>query len=346
MNHCCLNEEKHRIHFSTLLIACLAVLFLSALLILFQGETPWEKIWEGALLRIQGESNGWNPLLDERIPRLIVLISTGASLAVSGVVMQSLFHNPLASPSVLGISAGGCLSVIFIFILDLKMAFPYALPLAAFFGCFMTLCLVYGLSRCQTGKPLTNLILTGIAISSLLLAIQGVLLYALRDRWQLIQTITEWEAGSTIDRSWQHVHMQLPLTLVGLWGCWNYREELNILALGDEEALNLGVDVKRVRWHLFLCIALLTGGALAAVGMIAFFGLVLPHILRRLSGPSHFVLIPLCIVAGGAVLTLFDFFLRFFELHQISIGNLSAIIGGIFFLLLLFRPQQNLAYYI
>lgn len=242
------------------LTGCLILLTLGSAFTLMSGETPWKTVWEGVLLRLQGKSELWNPLLDERLPRLIVLLCTGASLAVSGAVMQSMFHNPLASPSVLGISSGRCLSVIIIFILNLRFSHPYALPLAAFMGCFATLCLVYNLSRWQEGKQLTNLILTGIAISTLLIAIQGLLLYALRDRWQLIQTITEWEAGSTIDRSWQHVHMQLPLTLVGLWGCWMYREELNILALGEEEAKNLGVDVQRVRWRLFLCISLLTGG--------------------------------------------------------------------------------------
>lgn len=332
------------LRFYSLLMGCFFLLIVGSLLTLINGETPWDKVREGFLLRMQGQSKAWNPLLDERLPRLIVLICTGAALASSGAVMQSMFHNPLASPSVLGISSGGCLSVVLVFIFDLRFTYPYALPLAAFIGCFLTLCLVYGLSRWQEGRHLTNLILTGIAISTLLIAIQGLLLYALRDRWQLIQTITEWEAGSTIDRSWQHVHMQLPLTLVGLWGCWRYREELNILALGEEEAANLGVDVKLVRWRLFLCISLLTGGALAAVGMIAFFGLVLPHIIRRLQGPDHFALMPLCMVGGAAILTLLDFCLRFFALHDVSIGNLSAIIGGLFFLFLLFKPHQNAVY--
>lgn len=322
----------------------LLFLVLGSVFTLCYGDTPLDKIWEGILLRMDGGSNLWNPLLDERLPRLIVLICTGASLAVSGAIMQSLFHNPLASPSVLGISSGGCLSVILVFIFDLRSNYPYALPLAAFVGCFLTLCIVYSLSRWQEGKTLTNLILTGIAVSTLLLAIQGLILYALRDRWQLIQTITEWEAGSTIDRSWQHVHMQLPLTLVGIAGCWVYREELNLLALGEEEAKNLGVDVQQVRWRLFLCISLLTGGAIAAVGMIAFFGLVLPHIVRRLQGPNHLTLIPSCLIGGAATLTCIDSCLRYFSLHEVSIGNLSAIIGGLFFLFLLFKPNRSLAY--
>ncbi len=321
--------------FCSYLFLSLLLLLASALFTISSGETPWSTVWQGALLRLHENSSDWNPLLDERLPRLLVLICTGASLAVSGAVMQSLFHNPLASPSILGISSGGCLAVVLVFIFNLRFSHPYALPLAAFLGCLLTLCIVYAIARYQEGAHLTNLILT---------AVQSLFLYAMRDHWQLIQTITEWEAGSTTDRGWQHVHMQLPLTLVGLWGCCNYRQEMNILALGEEEATNLGVDVKRVRWRLFLCISLLTGGALAAVGMIAFFGLVLPHVIRRLQGPDHLTLIPLCIVAGAAILTSIDVSLRFFDLHAISIGNFSAIIGGSCFLILLFRSQRRLAF--
>lgn len=318
---------------------CIALLFVASAATLISGETPWNKVWAGMMERLWGHGEGWNPLIDERLPRLIVLVCSGASLAVSGAVVQSLFHNPLASPSVLGISSGGCLFAIFAILLEWRYAHPYAVPLAAFLGCCLTLCLVYALSRAQAGRPLVNLILTGIAISTLIGALQGILLYSLRDQWQLIQTITEWEAGSTVDRSWQHVHMQLPLTLVGLWGCWRYRKELNILALGEEEAANLGVDVFRVRWHLFLCVSLLTGGALAAIGLIAFFGLILPHIVRRLYGPDHLILIPQCILFGAMTLTLLDVVLRQFHWSHLSIGNVSAVIGGLFFVFLLFRSS-------
>lgn len=313
-----------------------------ALLTLMQGETPLDKVWDGILLRVQEGSDLWNPLLDERLPRLIVLISTGAALSVAGAVMQSLFHNPLASPSVLGISSGGCLCVVIIFILGWRSPYPYTLPLAACIGSLATLFFVYTISKWQREAPLTNLILTGIAVSTLLIAAQGALLYALRSNWQLIQTITEWEAGSTMNRNWQHVHMQLPLTIAGLWGCWHYRRELDVLSLGEEEATNLGVDVTKVRFRLFLCIALLVGGALAAMGMIAFFGLVLPHIIRRLQGPDHLALIPSCMIIGPIVLTTLDLLLRYLNWHDLSIGNISAILGGVFFLFLLFYPKRLL----
>lgn len=222
-----------------------------------------------------------------------------------------------------------------------QLYYPYAIPMSAFGGCLFTLLFVYGLSRRNGEVQMTTLILTGIAISTLLLAIQGVITYALRDRWQLIQTITEWKAGSTINRNWKHVHMQLPLTIVGLFGCLSYVKEINILALGEEEAKNLGVEVAKVRWRLFLCVALLTGGTIAAVGIIAFFGFILPHVLRRISGPDNSRLIPLNIVAGGSTLLSLDVILRVFEIHAFSIGNISAILGGIFFLLLLFGMRRD-----
>ena len=297
-----------------------------AIITLYYGVTPWGQILDGIYARIFDGSTAWNPLLDERLPRLIVLSCTGASLAISGAVLQSLFHNPLASPSILGISCGGSLAVTLAFIMGWQLYYPYAVPMSAFGGCLFTLLFVYGLSRRNGEVQMTTLILTGIAISTLLLAIQGAITYALRDRWQLIQTITEWEAGSTTDRSWKHVHMQLPLTIVGLLGCWSYAREINILALGEEEAKNLGVEVAKVRWRLFLCVALLTGGTIAAVGIIAFFGLVLPHVLRRITGPDNARLIPLNIVAGGSTLLALDIILRIFEIHAIG-ESWAAFVG-------------------
>lgn len=317
---------------------CLAA---CCILTLTMGDVPWNTVWQGAISRLTGNSTQWNPLLDERLPRLIVLLCTGASLAISGAVMQALFQNPLASPSVLGISCGGSLMVVLVFIFGWHLNFPYAVPLAAVGGCLLALMLIFFLARNNHESPLTTLILTGIALSTLLLAIQGAIMYALRDHWQLIQTLTEWEAGSTQDRSWKHVHMQLPLTLVGLVGCWMYSYEIDILTLGEEEAKNLGVEVEKVRWRLFLFVALLTGGAIAAVGIIAFFGLVLPHVVRRLQGPNSRKLIPLCILAGSIALTAMDLLLRTFSIHAFSIGNVSAILGGIFFMLLLFGARSS-----
>lgn len=322
--------------FQRLNVVLFFVLLICAALTLTTGDTPWDVVWADAFLRLQGEqAAAWNPLLDERIPRLIVTMCTGASLAVAGAVMQSLFHNPLASPNVLGISCGGGLLVMLVFVWGWHHEHPFAIPIAAFVGSLLTLLFVYSLSQSNGETHLSTLIITGIAVSSLLFAIQAAIMYALRDQWMLIQTLTEWEAGSTIDRNWKHVHMQLPLTLIGLYGCWRYHSEIDIIALGEEEAKNLGVEVDQVRWRLFLCVALLTGGALASVGMIAFFGLVLPHLVRYIQGPANHHLIPLCIVVGSVAFIAIDLLLRLLEIHSLSIGTFSAILGGIFFLILM-----------
>lgn len=319
----------------------LFLLFAISCLTLIYGDIPWDVVWKEALQRIKGESINWNPLLDERIPRLIIIICTGASLAVSGMVMQALFQNPLASPSVLGISCGGCLAATLIFIWQWQLDFPFSVPLAAFVGCLLTLIIVYNFSKLNGNIHLETLILTGIAASTLLLAIQGALIYALRDQWHLMQLLTEWMAGSTADRTWKHVHMQLPLTLIGLTLCCRYRREIPILSLGEEEALNMGVEVKKLRWRLFLSVALLTGGAIAALGMIAFFGLVLPHIVRKIAKGHGDPVIPLCILTGGLILAGVDLALRFFDLHSLSIGNVSALIGGTFFLYLIMQKKME-----
>lgn len=324
-------------------IGFLILLSICALLILIIGDSSWSSVWNQAVERFQGTSSLWNPLLDERIPRLIIVLCSGAALAVSGAVMQSLFNNPLASPNILGISCGGGLMVILVFILGWHLEYPFAIPTGAFLGSLLTLMIVYLLSRSQGIVQLNTLVLTGIAVSSLLFAIQAAIMYALRDRWMLIQTLTEWEAGSTIDRGWKHVHMQLPLTLIGLFGCWRYRSEIDILALGEEEAQNLGVEVNKVRWRLFLCVSLLTGGAIASVGGIAFFGLVLPHLVRYIQGPANHQLIPLCILIGSTSFAAIDLLLRIFKIHSLSIGNVAAILGGVFFLILISNSRRLFA---
>lgn len=335
-----INADISRKKFNRQKIYCGILLLIASVFTLLYGDTPFEIVWKGVMGRWQGSSSSWNPLLDERLPRLIVIICTGASLAVAGAVMQALFHNPLASPNVLGISCGGGLMVVLVFIMEWHLEYPYAIPIAAFAGSLLTLLFVYALSRSRGEIQLHSLILTGLAVSSLLFAIQGALIYALRDHWMLIQTLTEWEAGSTIDRDWKHVHMQLPLTIVGLIGAYFYRKEIDIMSLGEEEAKSLGVEVDKVRWRLFLCVALLTGGAIASVGMIAFFGLVLPHVIRKIQGPSNHYLIPLCMMIGSTVFICMDLLLRLFGIHALSIGNISAILGGIFLLGLLRNSRK------
>ncbi len=296
------------------------------------GDAPLQQSVYEAAERLLFNSQEWNPILDSRLPRLLILFSTGASLAVSGATIQALFSNPLASPSTLGITAGSHLFVLIALFLGLQ---GYFIALYAILGSMSTLFLLYMITRKQSESHLQSLILTGIALSTLLMAIQQGALYAFRDHWSLMQTVSEFTAGSSIDLTWQHVQVQLPFTLLGMASPIYYRNELNILSLGDEEAKNLGVETKKVRWKLFLSIALLTGSATATMGSIAFFGFVLPHLLRKLQGPDNKSLLLLCIIAGALLLAGLDLFIRFFELYALSLGTLSSFLGGSYFLYLL-----------
>lgn len=325
----------------------LVALFLLILLVaasigtIVMGQAEWSLVKQGAIARMYGHSTAWNPLLDERLPRLIVLICSGAALTLSGIVTQSLFQNPLASPMSLGLTAGSSLCVLPLFLFGYHLTFPMLIPIAAFLGALGTLLLVYTLAQEKGRVQLSTLLLTGMALSTVLSAIEGTVFYAFREEWSLIQLLTEWAAGSTLDRTWQHVHLQLPLTFVGLLGCWSERHALNLLAAGEEEAFYLGVDVEQVRWRLFLSISLLVGGAMAAVGMIGFFSLVLPHLVRWWIGSAHQLLLPASILLGATTLTTLDLALRTLPFQAFSIGTLSSLLGGVFFLFLLTEQRER-----
>ncbi|GAB4232879.1 MAG: iron ABC transporter permease [Chlamydiales bacterium] len=314
------------------------VVVLSGLVVV--GDAPWEYVWGGVIQRLSGLSTKWNPLLDERLPRIVVLLLSGASLATAGASMQALFQNPLASPNILGLSSGGSLATVIVLAFGWHFHFPLLLPLAATCGSLATILLVYGFARSRGIFSNLHVILTGIAFSSVLVAIQQSLLYILRDHWELIQTVTEWEAGTSFDRSWHHVNMQLPLTFLGLIGCYHYRREMNVIALGEEEASLLGVNLPQVRWRLILCISLLTGSALAGIGPIAFFGLLLPHIVRKFIGFDHRRVILYCIFAGSLVMAGMDLLIRLCSITLFTMGNISSLIGGLFFLTLLLKKED------
>lgn len=317
------------------LLAALILLIAIGIATLLHGDLPWSAVYHGALDRLFGNSSAWNPLLDERLPRLIVIVSTGAALTGAGSVMQALFNNPLASPNLLGISSGASLFAIFVLINGLHLRYPFAISLAAALGALLALFAVQFMAKKIVGDALYGLILAGVALSALLYAIQAAIIYGWREEWSLVQTIAEWEAGSTFDRSWLHVHMQLPLTLVGLLGCWRYRAEIDILSLGDDEATSLGVDVATVRSRLFISVALLVGGAMAAVGMIAFLGLILPLLIRHYVGAAIRTALPFSLVCGSLCFASIDLTMRLFGFHALSVGHLFAILGGLCFIVMI-----------
>jgi len=271
-----------------------------------------------------------------RIPRVLGAILVGGSLAVSGALIQTLFRNPLAEPFLIGISSGSAFAAV------VSVALGYSLTgwsgnattLSAFCGGIGVSLIVYNLSRRGGRIAMTTLLLTGIAIGGVLQSITTFLL--LNYELQQIRSLMGWMMGSLSFFGWEQVALLTPYSLAGVGAAWLYHRELNLLALGDHTAQHLGVSLERTRLLLLGIATLLASATVALCGIIAFVGLMVPHIVRMLLGANHKQLIPASICAGGILLLLADLTARTARSGQeIPIGIITSILGGIFFIILI-----------
>ncbi len=277
-----------------------------------------------------------------RLPRIALAILVGGSLSVSGVIMQALFHNPLADPYIVGVSAGAAFGAVLAVALSMSLSILglNAIPLCAFFGAIAVTALVYGLSRHRARMPVTTLLLTGIAIGSLLQAATAFLL--LQQGHNELREVMSWLMGSLANRAWRHVGMLLPYVAVGLTCAWCWQRELNVLAFGEATAHHLGIPLERTKLLLLLIASLLAAGAVAMSGVIAFVGLIVPHVMRRLVGPHHRRLLPAAFLGGGLLLLWSDMLARsLLASNEIPIGIITSILGAPFFLFMLYRNPQG-----
>lgn len=330
-----MNQEKA-------LKLCLLLFLLGLIALIFQDQSDTSLLFQEAYQRLLGQES-WSLLLDERLPRALVLSLSGASLAAAGAVMQSIFKNPLASPSSLGITSGGSLLALLGLYLGWGQTLPFSIALLSFSGCLLTLYLVFFFSKLTPKNP-QNLLLIGIALATFLSAIEGFCLLSLRNHWPLLPLVEQWLSGSSEGRAWFHVQLLLPLSLAGIWGILKRSHEADLLALGDEEASALGMDVEQSRWELFFLISLLTGGSLAAIGHLPFLGLLLPHCLRAYTGPILKKLLPFCLIVGAGSLIWMDVLLRMWDNPNLTLGQLCSLLGGAGFLLLLLSTTGSLRY--
>ena len=271
-----------------------------------------------------------------RLPRVLGTILVGGSLAVSGALIQTLFRNPLAEPFLIGISSGSAFGAV------ISVALGYSLTgwsgnatsLSAFCGGVGVSIIVYNLSRRGRGIAMTTLLLTGIAIGGVLQSITTFLL--LNYELQQIRSLMGWMMGSLAFFGWNQLALLAPYSLVGVLAAWLYHRELNLLALGDHTAQRLGVSLERTRLLLLVIATLLASATVALCGIIAFVGLMVPHIVRMLLGANHKPLIPACVCSGGILLILADLVARIARPGQeIPIGIITSILGGIFFIVLI-----------
>jgi cobalamin transport system permease protein len=276
-----------------------------------------------------------------RTPRVIVAALVGAGLAVAGAQMQGLFRNPLASPDIIGSSAGGVLGAVLALATGLAMRSLLYLPVMSFAGALLTLFLVYAIATRSGRTPVSTLILTGVAFNALISAITSFVISLRWVRWEVAQEILFWMMGGLDSRTWKHVWLSLPCILIGLIVAFVYSRDLDVLLLGEETALAVGAEVEKLKRIIMLSAALLTGASVAVSGMIGFVGLVIPHIVRLIIGPRHRYLLPASALTGATFMIFMDILARTVSRpEEIRLGIVTAILGAPFFLYLLLRHYR------
>lgn len=293
-------------------------------------KIPLQEIF--AALAGEGAGTHGQILMNIRLPRTFVAALVGIDLALSGAILQAIMKNPLADPHIIGISSGAGLMGIIVMLL-----FPEYSALitpAAFLGAMGAAVLIYLLAWKNGIQPI-RIILAGVAVSAFLGAGISALMILYSDR---VHSALMWMVGGLSARSWPHVAMLWPYTLVGGMLALLLARQLNILQLGDEMAKSLGLHVECTRLVLTAVAALLAASAVSVVGLLGFVGLIVPHMARLIVGSDHRVLLPASAILGAAVLMYSDTVARVaFAPVELPVGILMAALGAPFFLFLLRR---------
>lgn len=268
-----------------------------------------------------------------RFPRVLLALVVGSMLASAGCAYQGAFRNPLADPYLLGVSAGAGLgATIVIFTRDDTSR--WELPLAAFIGALSAVALTYLLGRSAiVGRSSTSLVLAGVAVASMLTAIQTLLQQRHTDK---IREVYSWVLGRLSTAGWSDVQLVTPYILICIFVLFLYRRVLDIFSVGDEEAHTMGLAVGRARAAIIIAASLGTAAAVSVTGLIGFVGIIVPHTVRLVVGHSYRMLMPIATIFGGVFLVLADVVARTaLAPQEISIGVITALIGAPFFLFIL-----------
>jgi len=278
-------------------------------------------------------------LLELRLPRVVLGLLVGGMLALAGAAYQGVFRNPLADPHLLGVAAGAGLGVTTVIAFrstsgDATAELPIGVPVAAFAGALIAVALTWllGAAGGRDRSPAT-LILAGVAVSSFLAAAQT---YVLQRHVDTLREVYSWLLGRLSTAGWHDVLLVLPYAAVTGAIVLSQRRELDVLTVGDEEASGLGLHPQRSRYLLIVAASLGTAAAVSVSGLIGFVGIIVPHTMRLLAGPSYRSILPLSVLFGGAFLAMADLLARTAGGQaEIPIGVVTAFFGAPFFIVIL-----------
>ncbi len=278
-------------------------------------------------------------MIDVRLPRVLLAVLVGAGVATSGAAIQGLFRNPLADPALIGVSGGAALFAVAWVVLGLPSALEgVGMAGSAFVGGLLTTWLVLETGR--RGGTISGMLLAGIAINAIALSGVGMLTYLSTDTE--LRSVAFWALGSLNGADWSSVAVAAAIPIV-VMVFYRRSEKLNAMTLGDREAGHLGIPVHRLRLEIVLLTALAVGISVALCGVIAFIGLVVPHLVRLALGPNHHIVIPGSALLGAVMLLLADTVSRtILSPAELPVGIVTALLGGPFFLYLIVRQKGRI----
>ncbi|MEM9305267.1 MAG: iron ABC transporter permease [Pseudomonadota bacterium] len=282
-----------------------------------------------------------------RAPRAALGMLVGASLGIAGAAMQGFFRNPLADPGLIGVSSGGALAAVSVIVLGGAMLAPFvdalgafALPIAAFGGSLVTVLLIYRLATIDNRVIVATMLLAGVAANALAASGLGYMIF-LADDAQL-RDLSFWTLGSLGGATWARVWPALTLMIVAVAGLLSLMRPMNALLLGEADAATLGIEVERIKRRAALMTALGVGAATAVCGVITFVGLVVPHLVRLMTGPDHRYVLPGAALLGGALVLFSDVVARMaVSPAELPLGVVTAALGAPFFFWLLLRDKRS-----
>jgi iron complex transport system permease protein len=276
---------------------------------------------------------------DIRLPRVLAAALVGAALALAGALFQAVLRNPLADPYVIGTSAGAQLGVTLALLLPFQFAFLGFgwSQVAAFTGALLTVLFVFSIARTGGRTPIVTLILAGFAVSSFLISATTFAAYANND----IGHVFSWTLGGIAVDEWTQLGAVAFLILLSSLLAILLSVRLDVILLGEEQAAHLGIRVERLKIGTVVLASLLTALAVSLSGIVAFVGLIVPHVMRLVYGPGHRILLPAVALGGAAFLVLADLVARIIIAPtEVPLGIMTAIIGAPFFLHLLRRSRR------
>jgi iron complex transport system permease protein len=316
-----------RAFLSSLLMLCIALLL--SLAIGSVAISPFQ-LWSA--LRGHGTELVQTILWNIRLPRTVLIALVGAALGGSGAAYQGLFRNPLADPYLIGIASGAGLGAVLAMSIHWSYSFwgLMATPLAAFAGALLTVTIVYFLARIGQTTPITNLILAGVAVSSFATSLMSFLL--LQSTGEIRRAIS-WLLGGVSLIGWDVTLALIPYLTIGLTVLILSGYSLNLIQFGDDQAAQMGLDVRRAKFIVITAASLVTAAAVSFAGIIGFIGLIVPHVMRMWWGVDYRRIIPLSILSGATALLISDIIARVVLAPQeLPVGIVTALAGAPFFL--------------